>query len=120
MSVVNMNRLLNEAAAGGYAVGAFNIVNYLTAGAVIAAAEELQAPLIIQTSTSTVKYYGVKTLIDFLTPLGAAASVPVAIHLDHCTDPDMAKQCIDAGWSSIMFDGSHLSLEQNIAATRYC
>jgi ketose-bisphosphate aldolase len=117
MTVVNLNQLLKKAAVEGYAVGAFNIINYLTTRAVIAAAEELQAPLIIQTSTATVKYYGVKPLINFLAPLSADAKVPVAIHLDHCTDPVLAKECIAAGWSSVMFDGSQLPLDQNIATT---
>ena len=117
MALVNLNSLLNKATSEGYAVGAFNIFNHLTARAVVTAAEELQAPLVLQTSSSTVKYYGIKPLINFLAPLGLEARVPVAIHLDHCTDPVLAKQCIDAGWSSVMFDGSKLPFNQNITAT---
>jgi fructose-bisphosphate aldolase class II len=114
MAYVSMNPILESARKGKYAVGAFNILNHLTAKAVIEAAEELKSPLIIQTSTSTVKSIGMIELIRFLKPMAESATVPVAIHLDHCTDKELAKKCIDAGWSSVMFDGSKLPLEDNI------
>jgi len=117
MSCVNMNEMLKDAQKHGYAVGAFNIVNYLTTEAVIKASEELRSPVILQTSTSTVKQIGLKPLIDMLIPMAEAASVPVAIHLDHCTDVEMVYKCIDAGWSSVMIDASKESFEKNIQIT---
>jgi fructose-bisphosphate aldolase class II len=114
MAYVSMIPILKKARKEKYAVGAFNILNHLTAKATIEMAEELKSPLIIQTSTSTVKYIGMRELIRFLKPMCEEASVPVAIHLDHCTDKEFAKKCIDAGWSSVMFDGSKLPLEENI------
>lgn len=118
MPLQNMTKMLEHAAQKGYAVGAFNIVNELTARAVVDACAEQKAPVILQTSVSTVRKIGVRTLMGFLRPLADAASIPVAVHLDHCTDIALAKACMDAGWSSIMVDASHLPLEANIAATR--
>ena len=117
MPYVNMNPILQKARKEKYGVGAFNIVNHLIARAVIQTAEELNSPLIIQTSTSTVKSLGVKELITMLQPMAEAAKIPIAIHLDHCTDLEFTKKCIDAGWSSVMFDGSKLPLEENIKCT---
>ena len=112
-----MKKMLSEARKGGYAVGAFNIVNYLTARAVVDAAEDLECPVILQTSVKTVKQIGVKQMISYLKPLCEMAKVDVAVHLDHCTDKDFAKECMDAGWSSIMFDGSKTPLDKNIEDT---
>ena len=117
MAYVSMKKMLEDARKSGYAVGAFNIVNYLTAKAVTDAAEALDCPVILQTSVKTVKQIGVKEMMAFLKPICEMASVDVAVHLDHCTDIDFAKQCIDAGWSSIMFDGSKTPLDCNIRDT---
>ncbi|WHH59919.1 class II fructose-bisphosphate aldolase [Petroclostridium sp. X23] len=118
MSYVNMGQILKKAREERYAVGAFNILNHLTAKAVIDAAEELRSPLILQTSTATVKFHGVDGLIKQLIPMAEYASIPVAVHLDHCTDADLAKKCLDAGWSSVMFDGSKKPLDENIRLTK--
>ena len=117
MSYVTLRELLPAAERSGYAVPAFNILNYLTARATIEACEEMRSPLIIQTSVKTVKQIGAVELMDFIAPLMAKAKVPVALHLDHCTDIDYAKLCVDVGWTSIMIDGSQLPLEQNIDMT---
>ncbi len=114
---VNMKQMLQEAMAGGYAVGAFNIVNDLTAAAAVTAAEEARSPIILQTSVSTVKQMGPEHLIALLKDIAERATVPVAVHLDHCTDADMVKQCIVLGWSSVMIDMSKASFEENIRAT---
>ncbi len=106
--------MLSEARADHYAVGAFNIFNYLSARAVIRAASTLNCPVILQTSVSTVKKFGPNELGTMLRQLAWNAPVNVAVHLDHCTDPDLAKACVDAGWDSIMYDGSRLPLEENI------
>lgn len=102
----------------GYAVGAFNIFNYLSARAVIRAAQKLDCPVILQTSTQTVRKFGPQELGTMLRQLAWNASVNVIIHLDHCQTVEMAKACMDAGWDSIMFDGSHLPLEENIRLTK--
>ena len=114
---VSMKQILENARNGGYAIGAFNIVNYITSKAVIDASEALNVPVILQTSVKTVKQIGVEEFIDFLKPLAEKSSVDVCVHLDHCTDVDFAKKCVDAGWSSIMYDGSQLPLEENIKNT---
>lgn len=97
-----------------YALGAFNIFNYLSAKAVIDAAVKLDTPVMLQTSVSTVKQFGVEELGSMLRDLADRAPVNVYIHLDHCTDLDLARACVDAGWDSIMYDGSALPVEENI------
>jgi fructose-bisphosphate aldolase class II len=109
---------LQQAKAGRYAVGAFNIFNYLSASAVVQAAAELDVPVILQTSVVTVKEFGPAKLGTMLRLIAEEASVNVLIHLDHCQDIELAKACVDAGWDSVMYDGSRLSLEENIAGCR--
>lgn len=118
MSYVNIEALLQNARNDHYAVGAFNIVNYLTAKAAVESAEELEQPIILQTSVKTVKAFGIKAMMDFLRPILENAKVDVALHLDHSTDVEFTKACIDGGWSSVMYDGSQLSLSENIANTQ--
>lgn len=118
MPYVAMLDMLKTANKGKYAVGAFNIVNELTARAAILAAEQMSSPIILQTSVATVKHFGIIPLINILKPMAKAALVPVAIHLDHCTDEKMVMDAIDAGWSSVMFDGSKLAFNENIAITK--
>lgn len=100
------------------AIGAFNIFNELTARAAIRAAESLNRPVILQTSVSTVRQYGAQALISLLGSLRDKAHVPVMIHLDHCTDPDLAVACAEAGWDSVMIDASHETIDENIRITR--
>ncbi|WP_414733685.1 ketose-bisphosphate aldolase [Acetobacterium carbinolicum] len=118
MSYVNMKSILDDARKKHYAVGAFNIVNYVTAKAAVEAAEELGQSIIIQTSVKTVKAFGAVEMMSWLKPIAENAKVKVAVHLDHSTDLEYTKTCIDAGWSSVMYDGSKLSLSQNIANTK--
>lgn len=118
MAYTSLKELLPVAEKNKYALGAFNIFNYLTARAVIESCEEENTPVIVQTSAKTVKQLGAYQIMDFLLPLAKKASIPVAVHLDHCTDIALAKECIDAGWSSIMIDASHHTLEENIAISR--
>lgn len=118
MAYVNMREMLDAARNGGYAVGAFNIFNYASIKAAIEVAEEMRSPIILQTSVKTVKQIGTKELARILIPMAERASVPVALHLDHCKDAQFAKECLDAGWNAVMYDGSSFSLEQNIAESR--
>lgn len=100
------------------ALGAFNVFNGLSVRAVIAAAAALDTPVILQTSVPTVRQFGVERLGAMLSLMIRDAPVHVMIHLDHCRDIDLAKACVDAGWHSVMYDGSLLPLEENIANCR--
>jgi ketose-bisphosphate aldolase len=106
------------AAQNQYAVGAFNIFNYASAKAALAAAEELDVPIILQTSMATVKKYGAEEIGNMLRLLADRARTNVLIHLDHCTSVELAQKCIDTGWDSVMIDASRLSLEENIKITK--
>lgn len=112
------NDMLVNAKANGYALVAFNVVSKITADAVIKAAEEVNMPVITQISTSVVKKLGIKEALDMLETARRNAKVPVGIHLDHCTDVGFIKECIQAGFDSVMFDGSHLTFEDNIEKTK--
>jgi fructose-bisphosphate aldolase class II len=108
MPVVPTREILADAFARRYGVAAFNIVNDLTLEAVVSAAEELRAPLIVQTSVKTVKAAGVDTLYALFRVAAKHAQVPMALHLDHCPDRAMISACLKAGWNSVLFDGSSL------------
>lgn len=118
MKALSYKEELMAARESKYAVGAFNIFNYIAASAAIKAAEELQRSIIIQTSTSVVKRYGVKETGKLLRMLADNSAVNVWIHLDHCTSVSLAKDCIDSGWDSVMIDASHLPLKDNIEITK--
>ena len=114
----NMKAMLSKAAAGKYAVGAFNILDYNSAKAVVQAAEGLLAPVIVQTSAKTVTFWGSRTLMGWMTELAASARVPVAVHLDHCKDLALIEECIEAGWTSVMIDASARPFEGNLSLSR--
>jgi ketose-bisphosphate aldolase len=118
MPLVSMSRMLKAARKGRYAVGAFNIVDYASAAVVVRAAESLHAPVIVQTSVKTVKFWGGGAIVAWMRQMAGGSPIPVALHLDHCRDPDIVKACIDVGWTSVMIDASELPFEQNLAATR--
>jgi ketose-bisphosphate aldolase len=118
MPLVNITPVLAEAKAKGYAVAAFNPVDYLSMRAMVAAAEEVNAPVIIQTSAKTINYYSHEALYSWMQDIAGDSPVPVVLHLDHGKDMDMIKKCIDTGWTSVMIDGSHLPFDENLAATR--
>jgi ketose-bisphosphate aldolase len=117
MSYVNLGEMVRAAKKGGYAVGAFNIVDFVTARAVIQAAVAKKSPVILQTSAKTVKFYGAEPLCACIIAMSKKASVPVALHLDHCKDINLIRECMDAGWSSVMYDGSELPFEENLKNT---
>ena len=118
MPLVNIKPVLAEAKADGYAVAAFNPVDYLSMRAMVAAAEEVNAPVIIQTSAKTINYYSHEALYSWMLDIAGDSPVPVVLHLDHGKDLDMIKKCIDTGWTSVMIDGSHLPFDQNLEETR--
>ncbi len=117
MLVTNKD-LQTEARKGKYAVGAFNTSNVEITQAIIEAHEEVKAPVIIATSTSAIKYCGIEAMSAMVREMAAKASIPISLHLDHGTDFDLIVSCIRNGWSSIMIDGSHAPLDENIALTK--
>ncbi len=118
MPLTTTAEMLRKAQSEGYAVGAFNVENMEMVQAVVAAAEELRAPVILQTTPSTVRYGGLEYYYAMAAAAAKKAAVPVAIHLDHGESFDLAMQALRVGYTSIMIDGSHHSFEDNIAVTR--
>jgi len=116
--LVTTKKMLNDARDGGYAVGAFNAENAEMVWAIVNAAEELKAPVIIQTTSSTLKYFPPAYFANMAKAAAASVSVPVAIHLDHGASFELAKACIDSGYTSVMIDGSALPYEENIRVTQ--
>ncbi len=117
MPVVPMREILDRAFAERYGVAAINVVDDLTLEAVIAAATDLQAPLIVQTSLKTVKSIGAGPLYSMWRARADAAPVPVTLHLDHCPDRAWITSCLEAGWNSVLFDGSELDVAENTRQT---
>ena len=113
MPIVPTQEILQRAFRDRYVVAAINIVNDLTLEAVLAAAEELRAPLIVQTSVKTVKMYGADVLYGMWEDMTRHITVPVAIHLDHCPEREVISTCLAQGWNSVLFDASKLSVEEN-------
>ncbi|WP_455436150.1 tagatose-bisphosphate aldolase subunit GatY [Hungatella hathewayi] len=118
MPLVTTKKMLLDAQAGHYAVGAFNVENMEMVMAVIEAAEELNAPVIMQTTPSTVKYAGLDFYLANVKAAAERAKVPVAMHLDHGSSYNLAMQALRTGYTSIMIDGSHESFEDNIAVSK--
>ena len=118
--LVSAKEMLEKAKAGHYAVGQFNINNLEWAKAILLTAEEMKSPVILGVSEGAGKYMcGYKTIIGMVEGMieGLGITVPVAIHLDHGSY-EGAYKCIEAGFSSVMFDGSHYPIEENIAKTK--
>lgn len=119
--LVNAKQMVKDAHANKYAIGHFNINNLEWTKAILEAAQDSNTPVILGTSEGAIKYMGgvetvvgmVNRLLDFLD-----ITVPVALHLDHGQTVEMAKKCILAGYSSVMFDGSHYPYEQNLEMTK--
>jgi ketose-bisphosphate aldolase len=113
MPVVPTGEILARAYRDRYGVAAINIVNDLTLEAVLAAATELDAPVIVQTSVKTVRTIGYDVLFGLWTAMTADVPVPVALHLDHCPDREVISRCLRTGWNSVLFDASTLPIEEN-------
>lgn len=110
--------LLNAAQAGEYAVAAFNVVDYVSLTAIVAAANRASSPVIIQASVKTAKSIGVGLLTAMFDAAVADSQVPVALHLDHCPDRRVIEEVVAAGWSSVLFDASNRDLETAIRESR--
>ena len=113
----NLIELFKENEGKG-AVGAFNLHCFEMLPAMIQAAEELNVPIIIQTSLGTAEYIGFEPLIAAVKALAEKSSVNVALHMDHCKSIEALKKAIDLGYSSVMYDGSALPIEENIKNTQ--
>jgi tagatose 1,6-diphosphate aldolase GatY/KbaY len=118
MPLVNTDEMLKSALAGHYAVGAFNAENMEMVQAIIAAAEETQAPVIVQTTPGTVRYGSLALYWANVSAAAATAKIPVAVHLDHGDSFPLAVRALHAGYTSIMIDGSKEPLEGNITLTK--
>lgn len=118
MPLVTSKKMLDDAQKGHYAVGAFNAENMEMVKAIIAAAEEVKAPVMIQTTPSTIKYGTVETFYAIVAAEAAKASVPVCLHLDHGNSFELAVQAMNAGYTSVMIDGSGKDFEGNVAVSR--
>ena len=118
MPLVTSEKMLKDARNGGYAVGAFNIENMEMTKAIIAGAEELNAPVILQVSQSTSKYGSLETYVTLVAVEASKTKIPVALHLDHGTSFEIAEAAINAGFTAVMIDGSKLSYEENLDLTK--
>lgn len=118
MPIAYLKPMLKAAQAECYGVVAFNAIDYNSCRAIVSGAQELDSPIIIQLSTKTIKLWGTKAIAQWVHGLAADADVPVALHLDHCTDIEIIRRCIDAGWTSVMFDGSALPFAENVRQSR--
>jgi len=124
MAIVNAKEMLLKATKEKYSVGAFNITNIIQMEAVVEAAIEKKAPLIIQISVTPSKFLKPKVLAAVYRTLAKSAPIPICLHLDHCTDVDFCRTCADAGYTNIMIDASKQVYEENIRQTKevadYC
>lgn len=118
MPFVTTKKMLQDAQDGHYAVGAFNVENMEMVMAVIEAAEEMNAPVIMQTTPSTVKYAGLGYYLANVKAAAERADIPVALHLDHGSSYGLAMQALRTGYTSIMIDGSHEGFEDNVVLTK--
>jgi fructose-bisphosphate aldolase, class II len=115
--LVTLKKLLSAADKGRYAVGAFNVNNLEAVQAVIQAAVEARSPVVIQTSEGAIEYAGMDYLVAMIR-VAAKAKVPVAMHLDHGKDLKVIRAAINAGYTSVMHDGSTLPYKENVAKTK--
>ncbi len=116
--LVPAQKLILDAFKGGYALGAFNTYNLETTQGIIKAAEVQRSPAVIQVSETTLAYAGFKTMVAIVKTLIEESDAPLALHLDHGKSYEMVARCVNAGFSSVMIDGSSLSFEDNVNITK--
>jgi fructose-bisphosphate aldolase class II len=116
--LVTLNEILPKARRGHYAVGAFNTSNLEITQAIIEAAQELHAPVIIATSEKAIKYAGIENISQMVITLAKKAKTPVVLHLDHGSSFAIAKECIKHNYTSVMIDVSRLPFKENLRITR--
>jgi fructose-bisphosphate aldolase class II len=116
--ITNLKELLEKAKQNQYAVGAFNVYNYETIRAVIECIQEEKTPAIIAFGEKYLANMNLKEVANLVKTMSTSSEVKVGIHLDHCKSFDVIKKAIDAGFTSVMFDGSELPYEENVALTK--
>ncbi|MCD7722430.1 MAG: class II aldolase [Clostridiales bacterium] len=116
--LVNMRDLLSAAKSGGWAVGSFSVANMEMVLGVLKAARELSAPAIIQIAEVRLKQSPLEIIGPLMVAAAKAAKTPVAVHFDHGKTEEKIDEALELGFTSVMFDGSHLSLSENIAGTQ--
>lgn len=118
MGLVTTKEMFEKAMKEHYAIGAFNVNNMEIIQAILDAAKEENSPVILQASSSAIKYARITYLMKMVEAGLEDTDVPVAIHLDHGSDFETCKMCIDAGFTSVMIDGSKYDFEENVALTK--
>lgn len=116
--LVNMRELLKDAEKGNYAVGSFSVANMEMVLGVIQAAEELNAPIILQIAEVRLKQSPLNVIGPLMVAAAKGAKVPVAVHFDHGKTMEKISEALEIGFTSVMFDGSHLPLDENIETTK--
>ena len=116
--LVNPNKYLKDARKRRYAIPHFNTSDLEITQAIVEASVELKSPVIIATSQSSIKYAGIKKITEIVKIYSKQVDIPIVLHLDHGEDLSIAKRCINAGYTSVMIDGSHFPIEKNIKITK--
>lgn len=119
MPLVNTKEMFKKAYEGGYAIGAFNVNNMEIVQGITEACQELQAPVILQVSAGARKYANHTYLVKLVeAAVKENPNIPIALHLDHGASFEICKDCIDGGFTSVMFDGSSKPYEENVEEAR--
>jgi fructose-bisphosphate aldolase class II len=116
--LVTVKQITQKAKKGNYAIGAFNAPNLEVVKAIILAAKEMNSPVIISTSEKEISYAGVNEIAAIVISMARNSKIPVALNLDHGSSFEMVKKCIDAGFTSVHYDGSSKELSENIKITK--
>ena len=120
MELKNGKYILEKAKNGKYAVGAFNFSNLEQLKAILNAASKKKCDVIVQVSSSAIKYMGLDVIVPMVTALSKNLEIAVCLNLDHGKNFEIVKQCVDAGFTNVMIDGSDLNFEENVKLTKQC
>ena len=118
MPLVTTKEMFEKSMREHFAIGAFNINNMEFIQAITDAAEEAKSPVILQVSSSAIKYARMNYLVKMVEAAVESTTIPIALHLDHGADFETCKMCIDSGFTSVMIDGSKYDFEENIELTK--
>ena len=118
MPLVTTKNMFEKSMKEGFAIGAFNINNMEIIQGIVDAASEQNSPVILQVSSSAIKYARMPYLMKMVEAAVETTNIPIALHLDHGPDFETCKECVDAGFTSVMIDGSKYSFEENIELTK--
>lgn len=118
MPLVTTTNMFEKSMKEGFAIGAFNINNMEIIQGIVDAASENNSPVILQVSSSAIKYARMPYLLKMVEAAVETTNIPIALHLDHGSDFETCKECIDAGFTSVMIDGSKYNFEENVELTK--